>query len=109
MEHEKTILRGALVVSADGKVLGSVDETRPEHFQTKVEGGQDFWLERRRVTHAGPDRVEVDFAEGDLAEWRLSDPGAVGAVGATSTQPAYIRGATPEDANELFDPSTASQ
>lgn len=104
------IKRGAEVFASDSAPLGRVNETRPEHFQVDpAESGGAFWLRRSDVASTTEERVIVTFVRDELDEHKGSDPGAVGAVGATSEQRAFIPGATPSEANDLFDPQLGDQ
>ena len=103
------VAEGMPVFSADGAALGEVAETRPAHFQVDAKGRGSFWLQRDWITKLAPKRVDMSFLEADLKEHQLSDPGAAGVVPATSQQPAYIAGATPAEANVLFDPKEAGK
>lgn len=110
---EATIGQGTPVFLRDGAQLGEVGETRPDHFQVveaedAVGFGSDFWLERAIVETGSTDRLVVAFARDQLPTYRTADPGAAHVVLATSKHDAYIAGATPDEANELADPTLES-
>lgn len=95
------------VYTVDGAHVGEVGETRPEHFKVTGQLFDAFWLRRDCVRESTAERVVVAFREEELADHRLSDPGAAGAVPGGSQSRPYIPGATPEQASDLFDPNSA--
>lgn len=98
----------AAVYTTDGAHLGEVGETRPEHFKVIGPLFDAFWLRRDCVRESTAERVVVGFGEDELADYRLSDPGAAGVVPGGPHSRAYIPGATPEQASDLFDPNATS-
>jgi len=101
--------RGVPVVTSDGATLGSVGETRPQHFKVESSGEADYWLLRECVTEASPERVVVGFDTDEQDQYRLTDPGAPGVVPGGPRGRPYLPGATPEEANELYDPKFARE
>lgn len=93
------------VLTTDGQELGTVQETRPSHFQVRGSGGS-YWL-RRETVRESDGSLTVSFTADELSHHRLTDPGLSGAVPATSRQRAYLPGATPDEASDLYDPETA--
>jgi hypothetical protein len=102
---EHTLYRGASVSTQDDVIVGEVDEVRPDHFQIITGAGESLWVPRSTVVVATEERVLLGFAATELDGYTTGDPGAPGAVPATSRHPAYIPGASPEDANDLADPN----
>ena len=94
------------VLSSDGEALGVVSETRPSHFAVAT-GGGTIWLRRDDVRSSEGDVLTVSFPADELSHHQLTDPGLPGAIPATSRERAYLPGATPEEASELYDPERA--
>jgi len=96
------------VVSSDGQEVGSVSETRPSHFAV-THGSGSFWLRREDVQESAGGGLRLSFPADELTHHQLTDPGMAGAVPATSRERAYLPGATPEEASDLYDPERAPE
>ena len=65
---------GAEVVTADGKVLGTVKKVAPSAFQLDVPRHSDYWLESNLVQSANSIRVELLISEADVTSYRMDRP-----------------------------------
>ena len=70
---EVSVLVGSKVISADGKELGTVKDSRFDRFRVDVRWGPDFWLGTETVDSASEDIVQLFITKNALGAAKLHE------------------------------------
>ena len=81
---------GAEVVTADGKVLGTVKQVQASAFQLDVPRRADYWLETAIVKSASSVRVELLISEAEVVSYRMDAPHDLTAFQQQGTDPQVL-------------------
>ena len=65
---------GAEVVTADGHKLGTVKTVRESAFEVDAPMQFNYWLEATLVKEALAERLTLNFAEAELAGYKMDRP-----------------------------------
>ena len=65
----------AMVLTADGKKLGTVKEISGSYFKVDARLHKDYWLSSELIRSRDDDAIILDLAGKEVAEHRLSEPG----------------------------------
>ena len=67
------VMEGAAIVASDGEKVGTVAETRDQHFRV-AKPGIDYWLSNDRVVASSKERVELDIGSDEAVAYGFDHP-----------------------------------